>query len=138
MTPTDYRANGYRVSMQTEQTIIDRHERNAMDAYVLPILPNATLTPPEGETIDPDVKNAVMAIAHILMMYDNVAVTRAGAKTKNTPVNSNDAPSETIATEYITECDMLIKKLRSKEGAVAGAKVDDIAKLYFVTNFFHS
>lgn len=131
MTATDYRTAGYKVSLQLEQAIIDRHENTALNAYIYPILPNASL-------LDADVKGALMAISYLLMCYDNVFVTRAGAKGKTTPLNSDNKASETIMAENVEECARLIEVLKSKQGAVKDAKVNDVAKIYFKTNFFYN
>lgn len=132
MTPTDYRNAGFKVSMQLEQAIITRHENIVLEAYVKPILPNETLA-----TTDADVKGAIMALAFLSMQYDNVFVTRSGAKGKVTPINSEAKTTETIMSENVNGCDRLLDVLRAKSGAVKDAKVNDVLRIYFITNYFY-
>lgn len=132
MTPTDYRNAGYKVSMQLEQAAITRHETGILNAYILPILPNETLA-----TTDSDVKGCIMSLAFLSMCYDNVFVTRSGAKGKNTPLNSETAESNVAMGENVAECARLIDVLRTKTGALKDGKVNDILRIYFKTNFFY-
>lgn len=130
MTPTDYKNKGYKVSLQMEQAVIDKAEATAMGAYILPILPDAT-------TADNDVKNAVMALAFLLMCYDGTFVTRSGAKGKNTPTSSENKSTETIAGTNSLECARLLDILKTKDGAEKNPKIVDVAKIYFSSNYFH-
>ena len=130
MTASDYQSAGYKMSLQVSQEIINKAEATAMNAYVLPIFPNAT-------TQDTDVKAAVMEIAFLLMCQQNVFVTRAGAKTKNTPINSETPYSDKVSQEQVLECGRLLEVLKAKSGAVKEPKINDVAKIFFKTNYFY-
>lgn len=130
MTATEYQQFGYRVSMQLEQSIIDKAETTAMEAYVLPIVPNAT-------TEDITIKRCVMALAYLLMCRDNVFVTRSGAKEKQSPNQSQTPYADTVSNEQVAECGRLLEVLKKRDGANADPKIVDVAKIYFTTNYFY-
>lgn len=130
MTASDYQAAGYKMSLQVAQAIINKAEATAMSAYVLPVLPSAT-------TQDTDVKAAVMEIAFLLMCQQNVFVTRAGAKTKNTPLNSETPYSDKVSQEQVLECGRLLEVLKAKSGAVKEPQINDVAKIFFKSNYFY-
>jgi len=130
MTATDYQNNGYKVSLQLSQNIINKAETTAMSAYVLPILPTAT-------TQDTDVKSAVMALAYLIMCRDNVFVTRSGARSKNSPNNSEKVEAQLVTNENVAECARLLDIVRLKDGALRNPQIVDVAKIFFKTNYFY-
>lgn len=136
MTPTEYQSKGYKVGLQVLQPIINKAEETAFNAYVKPILPNAEF--PTTESTDNDVKNATMAIAYLLMCRNNVFVTRAGAKTKNSPLQSETPYTEKVSDEQVLECGRLLDVLKSKQGADKNAEICDVAKIFFITNYFYT
>ena len=130
MTANDYQNKGYKISQLVLQAVIDKAEDTAKSAYIYPIISNA-------QTTDEDVKNAVMAIAYLIMCRNNVFVTRAGAKTKTT-LQSEKPYSDSVSDEQVLECGRLLEVLRNKENANRDAKVVDVAKIFFKTNYFYT
>lgn len=131
MTPTEYRTEGFRVSLQLPQAVIDRFETEVKAAYITPIVPNMS-------TSDSLYKRATMTLAFGLMVKRNLFATRSGAKMKQSPENSSD-PDVWYQTENVNlDCDAVLRELRSAEGAVKDAKVVDVIGIYFKTNFWHN
>lgn len=130
MTKEWYQQNGYKVGLNFEQQQINRAERDVMAAYVLRIIPNAD---PEH---DADVQNAVADLAFLLLTRRNTFITRSGAKEK-TGANSMSASAEATLGEMAATCKLRLSELKAKPGAVAGAKVRDICKIYFKSNYFY-
>lgn len=120
---------GYRVSVNTDQALIDRAEREVYEAYIAPILPSSTMD-------DEEVASALMELAYVRMCaISNAVVTKSGAKEK-TSASSVSADYESIAAVHRPVCKMRINALRLLPGATKDAKVNDILKLYYKTNFF--
>ena len=120
---------GYRVSVNTDQALIDRSEREVYEAYIAPILPSSTMD-------DDEVSAALMELAYVRMCaISNAVVTKSGAKEK-TSASSVSADYESIAALHRPVCKMRINALRLLPGATKDAKVNDILKLYYKTNFF--
>lgn len=119
---------GYRVSVNTDQALIDRAEREVYEAYIAPILPSSTMD-------DDEVAAALMELAYVRMCASNAVVTKSGAKEK-TSASSVSADYESISAVHRPVCKMRINALRLLPGATKDAKVNDILKLYYKTNFF--
>lgn len=131
MTPTEYNAKGLNVSLHIEQAYIDRAERDVRSAYVTPILPNIQTPEPEA------VADAVANLSFLLLLQRNLVETRSGAKLK-TNANSQNAGAWDAIGEQAHTCAMKIDALRQLPGANKTAKVTDICKIYFKTNFLYS
>lgn len=106
---------------------IARAERDVTAAYIEPIVGSAIVPQSVRE-------NAIANLAFLLLLQRNVFLTRAGAKTK-TGYNSADAGDWTRLQEAATSCDLALQTLRAQAGVNASAKVTDICKIYFKTNF---
>lgn len=120
---------GYRVSVNTDQALIDRAEREVYEAYIAPILPSSTMD-------DDEVAAAMMELSYVRMCaISNAVVTKSGAKEK-TSASSVSADYESISSVHRPVCKMRISALRLLPGATKYAKVNDILKLYYKTNFF--
>lgn len=130
MTPTEYNAKGLNVSLHIEQAQIDRAERDVRDAYIKPILPNTQTPEPEA------VADAVANLSFLLLLQRNIVETRSGAKIK-TNANSQNAGAWDAIGEQAQTCAMKIDALRQLSGANKTAKVTDICKIYFKTNFLY-
>ena len=129
MTKEYYMQRGYRVSVNTDQALIDRAERDVYEAYIAPILPSSTMD-------DDDVAAALMELAYVRMCaISNAVVTKSGAKEK-TSASSVSADYESISAVHRPVCKMRIEALRLMPSAIKDAKVNDILKLYYKTNFF--
>ncbi len=130
MTKEWYRQNGYELSTLIDDATITRAERDVTDAYITPIVGAATV----DETI---VERAVGNLAFLLILQRTIFATRAGAKTK-TGYNSQDADAWAKLQQEATACDLALQVLRHQDGVNADARVNDICKIYFKTNFFNN
>lgn len=131
MTKEWYKAHGYNVSINIDQSAIDRAEKDVMDAYILPILPSA------NPDTDKDVERCLANISYLLVMQRSIFITRSGAKEKTT-TNSMSPDGWRILEEGAQVANMSLNALRKMEGAVPDAKVTDICKFKFTTNFIHT
>lgn len=129
MTKEIYQQNGHRLSINIDQALIDRAEREVYDAYIKPILPSSTI---EDEAIAIALMD--LACARVCAISYGV-ITRSGAKEK-TSASSVSADYERLMAEYRPVCKMRIDELRLRSEAIKDAQVNDILKLYFKTNFF--
>lgn len=129
MTPQDYISAGYEMGAQKPQPEIDKAERDVIEAYVKPILPNYNED-------DCTTRQAIMALAFLLILQRNIVATRGGARVK-TGVNSMNQSGDAILQQMAYDCDTRIVALRQLTGANKDAKVRDICRIYFVTNYFY-
>lgn len=130
MTANDYRSDGYAVSAQLEQSVIDRAEHIVIDAYVLPIIPEPDLT-------NCDVRSAVMALAFLYMNKRQGTATRSGVRTKTLP-SSTETRQENVIQSMAMECDAKLKALRAMQGANACAQIRDVCQIYYRSNYFYT
>lgn len=129
MTKEMYILLGYRVSINIDQALIDRAERDVYDAYIAPILPSSTID-------DEEITVSLMELAYVRMCaIANAVVTKSGTKEK-TSASSVSADYESIAALHRPVCKMRIEALRLMPSAIKDAKVNDILKLYYKTKFF--
>lgn len=128
MTPQEYAAKGFAVSLHIDQSIIDRAESDVRQAYIDPIVGADA----QGEAVT----DALANLAFMAMTQRNVFVTRSGAKDK-TNANSRSAETWETLQEMAHTCAMKIAALRELPGAKAKAEVHDICRIYFKTNFFY-
>ena len=125
-----YRQNGYELSTLIDDATIERAERDITDAYITPIVGTETV----DKTI---VERAVGSLAFLLILQRTIFATRAGAKTK-TGYNSQDADAWAKLQQEATACDLALQVLKRQDGVNANARVNDICKIYFATNFFNN
>lgn len=125
MTKEWYSQHGFAVSVNIEQSVIDRAESDAMTAYVKPIIPTADGT---EEWLQPLLANITFAI----ILQRSLKVTRKGTKTK-TDANSINEGLEAALREQSGMAKFAIEQLRKQPNAKACAKVNDIARLYYRT-----
>ena len=124
MTPEQYKAAGYRVSLQVTQTEINRAEADVTAAYIAKVAPTFSST-------DADVVACVMQLAVILLLQRHAVATRSGGKTKNTPSLSENAyPSQ----GDVENADRLLRKVQTLHG-LPSKLVDDIAGIYYRNEF---
>lgn len=125
MTAQEYIAKGFRVSGQVLQAEIDRAEREVVAAYIAKVAPAYSLT-------DADVKEAVMQLAVILLLQRHAVATRSGGKNKQSPnLSSEGWPNQ----GDVENADRLLRKVQTEKG-ITSKLVDDIAGIYFRTQFF--
>lgn len=128
MTAQEYINDGFNLSLHIDQNKINRAERLAMQNYIKPIAGDE----PNAE----QVRSALMATAFLILLQNTLAETRAGAKIKNTP-QSNNAEDYTILSQWAIQADAELKQLRNITGNHT-AKINDVAKIYFKTQYFHN
>lgn len=129
MTAQDYINKGYRLSLHTAQAEIDAKEELAFKSYIKPILP-------DSEKDSEEVKDALMALAFLLLLQSNIFSTRSGAKIKNAPQSSN--PTEwQILNENTVIAYRCLEELKSLPNAVSKPKLYDVAHIYFRTQYFN-
>lgn len=129
MTAQDYINRGYRLSLHTPQAEIDAKEDLAFRSYILPILPNT-------EKDSEEVKEALMALAFLLILQANIFSTRSGAKVKNAPQSSN-ATEWQILNENTAIAHRSLEELKSLPNAVSKPKIYDVAHIFFRTQYFN-
>lgn len=127
----EYKCNGYsEVSLNLSQPMIDRAEREVTMAYVEPIISDV-------DTSVAIVKQTIMALAVLRIQQISIFATRSGAKEKSS-TNSQSASANAVLQQYASVADLYLRKLRELDGANADAKVDDICRIYFTTNYFYN
>ena len=124
MTAEQYRAAGYRVSLQVTQTEIERAEADVTAAYIAKVAPTFSAT-------DTDVVAAVMQLAAILLLNRHAVATRSGGKTKDTPQQSTNAYA---SQGDVDNADRLLRKVQTVAG-LPSKLVDDIAGIYYRNTF---
>ena len=124
MTAEQYRAAGYRVSLQVTQTEIERAEADVTAAYIAKVAPTFSAT-------DTDVVAAVMQLAAILLLNRHAVATRSGGKTKDTPQQSQNAWA---SQGDVDNADRLLRKVQTVAG-LPSKLVDDIAGIYYRNTF---
>lgn len=125
MTKEEYQNAGFRLSLQIEQADIDRAEKAVTDAYIAPITSDFTT----------DVaKAAIMNFAFLYLLQHSIFATRAGAKTVQ--ITSASAPTDdNILRQCTWDCHAALQALYNTVGNET-AKVLDICRIYFKTNYF--
>ena len=130
MTKQWYQENGYEISSYVSDAAIARAERDVTDAYVTPIVGNATVSPQIKE-------RAIGNLAFLLILQRSIFATRAGAKVK-TGYNSMEADAWAKLQQEATSCNLQLEILKKQPGVNPDAHVTDICKIYFSTNFLYT
>lgn len=129
MTKQWYQENGYALSSLINEADITRAERDVTDAYITPIVGNATVS----QTVK---ERAIGNLAFLLILQRTIFATRAGAKVK-TGYNSQDADAWAKLQQEATSCHLALEMLKKEPGVNQDADVTDICKIYFKTNFLN-
>ena len=130
MTKQWYQENGYEISSYVNDAAIARAERDVTDAYVTPIVGNATVSNTIKERV-------VGNLAFLLILQRSIFATRAGAKVK-TGYNSMEADAWAKLQQEATSCNLQLEILKKQPGVNPDAHVTDICKIYFSTNFLYT
>lgn len=130
MTKQWYQENGYEISSYVSDAAIARAERDVTDAYVTPIVGNATVPNTIKERV-------VGNLAFLLILQRSIFATRAGAKVK-TGYNSMEADAWAKLQQEATSCNLQLEILKKQPGVNPDAHVTDICKIYFSTNFLYT
>lgn len=126
MTPADYRAAGYSVALQTEQSVIDRAEADVAAAYIVPLLGT------DYDATTAIVRDAIMGIAYLLMQLRTAQATRAGGKIKTVTQSLTPTYSDLLAQNAAT-CAMYLQRIDTEWWR----KVSDICRIQFKSNFIN-
>ena len=134
MTPTDYINAGYALSAHTEQSAINLAEADVTAAYIDPIVGDAIL----GDAGRNIVRETTMRLAFMLLALRNTKETRGGAKVKLNANSSNQTAADVI-NEMAMSAHLAIERVRSLASVDnPDAKVMDVCKIYFESNFINS
>ena len=128
MTAQDYQSAGYRVSLQTEQTVINRIETEVKDNYINPVAG-------AYDEHEPGHKAALMALAFIGLCQAQLFSSRTGGVRKNNG-ESERAEFDTIKARTAPVAHALLMSIG--DGSDPLDKVHDVYGIYFNTNFFNN
>ena len=131
MTKQWYQEHGFKISSLIDNAEITRAENDVKNAYITPIIGDGDVPQAVQDACD----NAVANLAFLLLMQRSTFLTRAGAKTK-TGYNSADADAWAKLQDAATSCHLALETLK-REAGVENAKVIDICKIYFATNYIN-
>lgn len=132
MTPAEYRAAGFSVALQMEQSVIDRAEGDVRAAYIVPLLGT------EHDETEATVRNALMSLTYLLMQERIAQVTRTGGKQKNVTQSYTPTFADLLEQNAPT-CTMYLERLAKIKNICRWWElVDDICKIKFTTNFIKS
>ena len=130
MTKQWYQEHGFEMSSLISEAAISRAETDVTDAYITPIVGSA-------EVSTDVVQRATGCLAFLLILQRTIFATRAGAKVK-TGYNSVEADAWAKLQQEATACHLALETLKTQPGVDREAKVTDICKIYFSTNFLYS
>lgn len=128
MNVQEYKQQGYNLSVQIDQTVIDRAEKDVMDAYLGPIM--------QGKEIDQQIVSAaVMVLAFMLILQRSIAGTRAGAKEK-TSAQSVQADRWQIVEQCAGTCQLRLAEVAQAAGCEKPWRVvHDLCGVYYNKRF---
>lgn len=128
MTVQDYKNKGFLVSAMITESYLQKCEEEIITAYIKPF---GELSE-EAKVI---AEKATMNLTYLLICQRNTIATRGGGKEKTT-LNSYAPNAESKINELSKTCDLWLRELGVKCGKFA--EVNDICKIYFITNFFYN
>ena len=124
MNVQDYKNSGYALSVQIEQSHIDRAEADVKAAYLDPI---AQRTDSNKDVYD----GALMQLAYTLVLQRSIVATRAGAKEK-TSAQSVSADRYNVQVQQAGMCQFKLSLFAKSAGVEKPWRlVTDICKIYW-------
>lgn len=130
MTAQEYQQAGLALSLQAQQSEIDRAEEKVTSAYIRPIVG-------EYDSTDETQKAAVMELAYLFLLQTaNAKMTRAGAKQVNITSGNNVSQYE-VLQQQAHSCAIALRELE-RMNAKQNTRFDDICRIFFKTNFFYN
>lgn len=112
MTASDYILEGYEISKQISEDVLNKAEADVFKAYVIPILGDTT-------TIEEN-KCDVLALAYCLMLRRNIIKTRFGSEIKNNQYGTVMQQENAMLNSQITGiCNIALKSLKDKSSLEA-------------------
>lgn len=131
MSVEDYKQKGFMLSPAILQAVIDRAERDVMQAYILPIAPEANVQV-EGEA-----QEAFMQLTFLLCLQRSIFGTRSGAKEKTTAQSQKADRWELLSQESAT-AQMKLRLLAESVGADNYLQqMTDICGIYMKSQYFY-
>ena len=130
LTSVALKSDGYRVSAQVSDEQVAKAQREAVTCYV-----SRVITPIDDT--DADVVAAIKQLTFVILAKRDTIVTRAGGKDKSSPTSSVDAQLRQVDIE---EADRLLRVLQGKPNGIPGTTsklVEDIAHIYFRTEYIN-
>ena len=128
LTAAILKSSGFRISAQVSDEQVLKAQGEAVACYVSKVIQ------PVNDN-DADTLAAIKQLTFIILSRRDTIVTRSGGKDKTSPSLSVDAG---IRQVDLDEADRLLRVLQGKTGGIAGLPsklVDDIAHIYFRTEF---
>lgn len=123
VTANDMKAAGYRVSLQMNDTEVQRAVDDVVGAYLEKVC--------EVDEADTDQREAAMSLAYVLLLRRHAVATRSGGKTKLSPsMSENSEPTK----QDLDRADMQLRKVMAN-GGIVSKQVDDIAGIYYRNTF---
>lgn len=130
MTAQEYQQAGLALSLQVQQSEIDRAEEKVTSAYIRPIVG-------EYDSTDEAQRAVVMELAYLFLLQTaNAKMTRAGAKQVNITSGSNVSQYE-VLQQQAHSCAIALRELEKMSGK-QNTRFDDICRIFFKTNFFYN
>lgn len=130
MTAQEYQQAGLALSLQVQQSEIDRAEEKVTSAYIRPIVG-------EYDNTDEAQKATVMELAYLFLLQTaNAKMTRAGAKQVNITSGNNVSQYE-VLQQQAHSCAIALRELERMNGK-QNTCFDDICRIFFKTNFFYN
>lgn len=124
MTIEDLKNAGYRVSLHDDPNEVAAAVADARSCYADRLVAGL-------DTTDSDYAAAVMAVTYILLCRRRTVATRAGGKSKLTPMQSDTAD---VTQVDIEKADRLLRVLQTKPTGIPGLPsqlCEDIACIYY-------
>ena len=124
MNVQDYKSRGFAMSVQIDQSAIDRAEADVRSAYLDPI---GSRTEDNGCEYD----DALMQLAYTLVLQRSIVATRAGAKEKTT-AQSVSAERYNVQVQQVAACQFRLNQYAVKNGVEKPWRlVTDICRIYW-------
>ena len=131
MTIEWYIEHGFDISAQLSAEVLKRAEDNIIKCYLLPIVDGVP-------NYDEDLYTEALAnLTFLLLAQQNMKVTRAGAKVKETDTSDTVAPYE-IAPAYYELCYKALYDLCESTGRSEFPKMQDVCRLFYKSNYFYT
>lgn len=129
MSTEDYKQAGYMLSANVAQAVIDKAEKDVLQAYIAPIDADADTTS-EGIARD-----TLMELAYLACLQRSIFATRSGAKEKQTP-QSNTATRWDVLSQQSAICAMRLRAFAEQAQVKDYRKrIVDICGIFFNTNY---
>ena len=121
MTTQWYRENGFELSANFSQPMIDKAESEVWDAYIVPVIPTA-------DKSDTTLQEFIAPLAYCYLCLYNNKVTRKGTKEKQDD-HSTSVTNKSLLIER-TSANKAFYKMTKRDDAVESFEVHDICHIW--------